>query len=110
MKSKAIRWLHGEVKTPPLSIEARRELGYLLRMVQEGEMLSMPHARPMTSIGSGCHELRVKDAAGEWRLMLAITTDAIVVLDVFKKTTRETPQHIVAQCRRRLEQYRKDFL
>jgi len=109
MNPKVIRWLHGEVKTPPLSIEARRELGYLLRMVQEGEMLSMPHARPMPIIGNACHELRVKDAAAEWRLVFALTADAIVVLDVFKKTTRETPQRILEHCRRRLEHYRRDF-
>ena len=110
MKTKIIRWLHGEIKTPPLSVEARRELGYLLRMVQEGEMLSMPHARPMPVVGNGCHELRVKDVAGEWRLILALTADAIVVLDVFKKTTQKTPQRILEQCRQRLERYRKDFL
>jgi len=110
MKSKVIRWLHGEIKTPPLSVEARRELGYLLRMVQEGETLSMPHARPMPGIGTACHELRVKDVAGEWRLVFAITMDAIVVLDVFKKATRETPLRIVQQCRRRLEQYRRFFV
>jgi len=110
MNSRVIRWLHGEIKTPPLSIEGRRELGYLLRMAQEGESLSMPHARPMPNIGPGCHELRVKDAAGEWRLVFALTTDAIVVLDVFKKATRETPQRVLEQCARRLEQYRRDFL
>ena len=110
MNSKVIRWLHGEVRTPPLSIGARRELGYLLRMAQEGETPAMPHARPMPGIGSGCHELRVKDAAGEWRLIFAIATDAIVVLDVFQKTTRETPRRVIEQCRRRLQQYREDFL
>jgi len=52
----------------------------------------------------------VKDAAGEWRLIFVLTADAIVVLDVFKKTTRETPQRTLEQCRRRLEQYRRDFL
>jgi phage-related protein len=110
MNSKVIRWLHGEIRTPPLSVEARREFGYLLRMAQEGEMLSMPHARPMPNIGNACHELRVKDAAGEWRLVFALTADAIVVLDVFKKATRETPQRVLEQCRRRLEHYRRDFL
>jgi len=110
MNPKVIRWLHGEVRTPPLSVEARRELGYLLRMLQEGEMLSMPHARPMPNIGNACHELRVKDTAGEWRLVFALTADAIVVLDVFKKTTRETPLRVLEQCKRRLEQYRRDFL
>ena len=110
MNPKVIRWLHGEVRTPPLSVEARRELGYLLRMLQEGEVLSMPHARPMPSVGNACYELRVKDAVGEWRLVLALMADAIVVLDVFKKTTRETPQRVLEQCRRRVEQYRRDFL
>lgn len=107
---KNIRWLHGEVKTPPLSVEARREFGYLLRLVQEGETLSMPHARPMPDIGAGCHELRVKDAAGEWRLIFVRLSEAIIILDVFKKTTQATPRRIMEQCRRRLEQYRRDFL
>jgi hypothetical protein len=40
--SKALRWLHGEVKTPPMSLAARREIGYLLRALQEGEVLTMP--------------------------------------------------------------------
>ena len=109
MKLKVIRWLHGEVRTPPLSVEARRELGYLLRMAQEGEALSMPHARPMPCIGNACHELRVKDASGEWRLVFALTTDAIVVLDVFQKKTATTPRRVVEQCQRRLEQYKRDF-
>lgn len=37
--SKPLSWLAGEIKTPPMSIEARREFGYLLRMLQEGEKL-----------------------------------------------------------------------
>jgi len=59
MNGKPLRWLHGEIKTPPLSVEARREMGLLLRDLQEGEMLSLPHSRPMPTIGSQCHELRV---------------------------------------------------
>lgn len=45
--SKPLRWLSGEVKTPPMSTEARREMGFLLRQLQEGENLSLPHSRPM---------------------------------------------------------------
>ena len=49
---KALVWLYGEVRTPPFSTEARREVGYLLRLLQQGEALSMPHSRPMfSSIG-----------------------------------------------------------
>ena len=32
-------WLHGEVKTPPFSKAARREAGFLFRMLQYGESL-----------------------------------------------------------------------
>jgi hypothetical protein len=35
-------WLHGEVKTPPLTSAARIEAGYLLRQLQMGLKLSYP--------------------------------------------------------------------
>lgn len=44
---KPLVWLHGEVKTPPLSRAARIEAGYLLRRLQRGDPLGMPHSRPM---------------------------------------------------------------
>ncbi|WP_199330509.1 hypothetical protein [Microcoleus sp. FACHB-68] len=56
---KPLVWLHGEVKTPPFSQEARIETGVLLRRLQQGENLGLPHSRPMPSIGAHCHELRV---------------------------------------------------
>jgi hypothetical protein len=43
--------VHGEIKTPPLSPEARIEAGLLLRRLQRGERLEMPHSRPMPVIG-----------------------------------------------------------
>jgi hypothetical protein len=36
-KEKPLIWLHGEIKTPPLSSAARIEAGYLLRELQMGE-------------------------------------------------------------------------
>lgn len=48
---KPLIWLHGEIKTPPFSQEARLEAGFLLRQLQKGELLSLPHSRPMPSIG-----------------------------------------------------------
>ncbi len=109
MNPKPLRWLHGEVKTPPVPVSARRELGYLLRLLQEGLLLSMPQSRPMPSIGAGCHELRVTDADTEWRLVYYIAPDAIVVLDVFRKTTRATPRHVIDNCKARLAKYKEDF-
>lgn len=104
---KPLHWLHGEVKTPPMTAPARKELGFLLRMLQDGEILGLPHSRPIPAIGAGCHELRVTDAGGEWRLVYAVRPQAIVVLDVFKKTTRATPPTVVNQCERRLREYRR---
>ena len=50
---KPLAWLHGEIKTPPFSREARIEAGVLLRRIQQGEALGLPHSRPMFSIGRG---------------------------------------------------------
>ena len=60
-EKKPIVWLHGEIKTPPLSKEARIEAGFLLRKLQNGDKLSLPQSRPMPSIGAKCHELRIND-------------------------------------------------
>ena len=97
--------LRGEIKTPPLSKAARREVGFLLRMLQEGEPLSMPHARPMPGIGPRCFELRVNDAGKTWRVVCQVDPDAVLVAEVFEKKTRTTPDRIVQECRKRLKHY-----
>lgn len=105
MNGKPLHWLHGEVKTPPMGVDARREMGMLLRELQEGEHLSMPHSRPMPIIGVRCHELRVNDQNRTWRLVYRIDADAIVILDVFEKRTSLTPQQVIDACRWRLQNY-----
>lgn len=102
---KPLVWLRGEVKTPPFSAVARLEAGGLLRRLQQGEKLGMPHSRPMPSIGRRCHELRIVDAGKNWRVIYRVDPDAIVIADVFAKTTRETPVRTVADCARRLTLY-----
>ena len=44
---KPLLWLHVEVKTPPFSSAARIEAGVLLRRLQRGETIALPHSRPM---------------------------------------------------------------
>ena len=105
MKDKPLMWLHGEVRSPPFSQEARTEAGYLLKPVQRGESLGLPRSRPMPSIGSGCHELRINEASGEWRIVYKSAPEAVIVLEVFKKTSRSTPRPIVIACRSRLRRY-----
>lgn len=102
---KPLRWLGGEVKTPPMSQAARRQLGFLLRQLQEGEQPSLPHSRPMPSVGKACHELRVTDENKKWRLFYFIDTDAIVVLEVSEKKPQKTPQGIIGLCQERLKHY-----
>jgi phage-related protein len=102
---KPVVWLHGEVKSPPFSAAARAEAGILLRELQVGELLSMPHSRPMPSIGPGCHELRIVDEDKSWRIIYHIHSKAILVADVFQKTSQTTPVHIIVACKRRLQRY-----
>jgi phage-related protein len=78
-KDKPLAWLHGEIRTPPLSKVARIEAGYLLRQLQRGEALSMPHSRPMPGIGPRCRELRIDDENETWRMVYRIDPDAIVI-------------------------------
>ena len=102
---KPLVWLHGEIKTPPFSRAARLEAGILLRTLQKGELLGMPHSRPMAAIGPRCHELRVQDVAVVWRIVYRLDADAVVILEVFSKKTRATPKAVIDACRRRLKEY-----
>jgi len=104
-KHKPLVWLHGEVKTPPFGREARIEAGFLLRRLQRGDNLGMPHSRPMPTIGPGCNELRIVDKGRTWRIIYHIDADAIVILGVFSKTTSKTPKSVIEACKRRLRDY-----
>jgi len=104
-ESKPLVWLREKVKTPPFSLEARLEAGFLLRKLQGGEQLSMPHSRSMPTIGSGCHELRINDKQESWRIIYRIDVDAIVIIEVFSKKTRTTPKSIIENCKLRLRDY-----
>lgn len=104
-EGKPLVWLRGEIKTPPFSQAARLEAGYLLRLLQEGELLGLPHSRPMPVIGRRCHELRINDESGAFRILYRVDTDAIVIVDVFSKKTRQTPASIIEACKRRLRKY-----
>jgi phage-related protein len=104
---KPLVWLHGQVKTPPLSKDARRTAGFLLRILQLGSLLSMPNSRPMPSIGPRCHELRINDTARHltWRIIYRIDHDAILIGDVFAKKPRQTPASGINSCIRRFRLY-----
>jgi phage-related protein len=102
---KPLAWLHGEVKTPPFSAEARLEAGLLLRRLQRGERLELPQFRQMPDIGARCHELRIQDADVTWRIICRVDPDAVVIAEVFAKKTRATPRSVIESSRRRLDAY-----
>jgi len=98
-------WLQGEIKTPPFSQAGRIEAGYLLRLLQKGQTLGLPQSRPMPVVGPRCHELRVRDAGADWRIMYRLDFDAVVILEVFSKKTRATPKTVIDACIRRVREY-----
>jgi phage-related protein len=102
---KAILWLHGEIKTPPFSADARVEAGMLLRRLQRGERLSLPASRPMPIIGRRCHELRIVDEDQTWRIIYRTDADAVIITDVFSKKTATTPTTVISVSRMRLWHY-----
>ena len=102
---KPLVWLHGEIKTPPFSQEARVEAGFLLRQLQQGALLALPHSRPMPEIGSHCHELRIDDQNQTWRIIYRMDPDAIIITEVFKKKTKKTPPEVIMTSQKRLKAY-----
>jgi len=59
----------------------------------------------MPGIGRRCFELRINDAGKTWRIVYRLDADAVVIADVFQKTTRTTPARVMADCERRLRAY-----
>ena len=70
-------------------IGARREAGHQLDHVQHG--LDPDDWKPMTSIGPGVREIRVRDKAATFRVIyIAALAEAVYVLHAFQKKTRQT--------------------
>jgi phage-related protein len=104
-RHKPLVWLGAEIKTPPLSAGVRIEAGFLLRKLQAGENLTMPHSRPMPVIGARCHELRVQDENRTWRIIYRVDWDAVIIAEVFAKTSQTTPKAAIELSRNRLRRY-----
>jgi len=102
---KPLVWLRGAVASPPFSDDARKEAGFLLRMLQREEKLTMPQSRPMPSIGRRCHELRIRDVDHTWRIVYRLDEDAVLILHVFSKKTQHTPNSVIEACKAILSRY-----
>lgn len=68
---------------------ARRNSGYQLDRVQRG--LDPDDWKPMTTVGPGVREIRVRDSSGAYRVVfIASLADAVYVLHAFQKKTQRT--------------------
>lgn len=107
MADKPLVLLHGEIKSPPFSANARVQAGFLLRQLQKGIPLGMPDSRPMPSIGPRCHELRIPDSETgmTWRVIYRLDADAVLVAEIFAKKTQQTPKTVIDVCKRRFKRY-----
>jgi phage-related protein len=92
---KLLAWLHGEVKTPPFSKQAHSRAMCCRCLIRS----------QMPRVGARCHELRVRDAQKNWRIIYRTDSDAIVIAAVWNKTTRTTPDSVIDQAKRRLRLY-----
>lgn len=76
-----------ELRAFPLP--ARREAGYQLDQVQNGR--EPDDWKPMNTVGQGVKEIRMRDAAGAFRVIyIAKFADAVYVLHCFQKKTEKT--------------------
>lgn len=74
--------------------------GFQLDQVQHG---NEPNDwKPMTSVGAGVREIRIRDAAGAFRVLyLAKLADAVYVLHCFQKKTEKTAKIDLELAKRR---------
>ena len=79
--------------------DAKREAGQQLFLVQSG--LEPVDWKPMPSVGSGVHEIRVQ-AGGQWRVLyVAKFAGAVYVLHAFGKKTQRTAKSDIELANRR---------
>jgi phage-related protein len=109
---KPIVLLSRGIHSPPFGDQARRKAGFLLRMLQRGELLYMPDSKAMPSIGPRVHELRIIDspAGVSWRIIYRIDLDSILIPEIFPKKTQKTPDDVIWRCKARFKKYDRQGL
>jgi phage-related protein len=83
--------------------EVREDFADALARLERGHTLSMPLSRPMPSVGSGVHELRLKDRSGIYRVIyFLVGMNQIWLIHAFQKKTQKTPLQDIALAKERL--------
>lgn len=82
--------------------DARRTAGFEIDRLQRG--LEPRNWKPMTSIGKGVREIRIREESGAFRVIyIARIADRIHVLHAFRKKTQATPKPDLDLARQRLK-------
>lgn len=95
MRIVVLKQCQKEIEEFPLC--AKEQLADYLELLSIGEVLLPPSSKSLSSIAKGLHELRMKDASGQYRVIyLMRSKEAIYLLHGFKKKT----QHIELRVRK----------
>ncbi len=75
-----------------LDIDAKREIGSLLMLLQTGFKLGEPQSKPMKMIHHLAFELRIKDRKGIYRIIYVLSIgNKILIPRAFTKKSQKTP-------------------
>jgi phage-related protein len=81
-------------------VAARHEAGFQIFQVQEG--YDPDDWKPMSTVGSGVREIRIRDEAGAFRVIyIAKLARAVYVLHCFQKKTQKAARDDIALAARR---------
>jgi phage-related protein len=84
---------------------ARLEIADAVILLASGQVLKMPLSRNLSSIRAGLHELRVRDKAGQVRVIYYIKkADAIYLVHAFRKKTQAIPRRDLDIITKRLKE------
>jgi phage-related protein len=90
------------------SESARHEAGHQIDLVQQG--YQPDDWKPMPNIGAGVQEIRIRDAAGAFRVIyVAKFADAVYVLHCFIKATQKTSKSDHDLAAKRYRELRKEL-
>lgn len=88
-----------------MGVQARREAGFLLGLLQSGEVLGMPQARPLFNIAPRLYELRIREAGKNWRIFYRVDVDRILLIHQINKKTPTLTEQDKTTIKNRLSTY-----
>ncbi|MGZ5089345.1 MAG: type II toxin-antitoxin system RelE/ParE family toxin [Usitatibacter sp.] len=100
MHSKPLVWIGDSLEcVRAFDAVARRQVGFELWDIQQGKAPS--DWKPMSPVGPGVRELRVRSQRAYRVIYLATLTEAVYVLHAFEKQSRKAPKLDVELARTR---------